>query len=65
MQPLLCCLALAISCGARISELARFTTDLIDEDNVVFDGLFLETTKEIVRMNARILSFRELWIPEL
>ena len=36
-----CLLALAISCGARVSELARFTTDLIDEDNTVFDGLFL------------------------
>lgn len=42
-----CLLALAISCGARISELARFTTDLIDEENTVFDDLFLETTKEI------------------
>lgn len=42
-----CLLSLAISCGARVSELARFTTDLIDEDNVVFDGLFLETTKKI------------------
>ena len=42
-----CLLSLAISCGARISELARFTIDLIDEDNVVFDGLFLETTEEI------------------
>lgn len=42
-----CLLALAISCGARVSELARFTTDLIDEDNTVFEGLFLETTKEI------------------
>jgi len=42
-----CLLALAISCGARVSELARFTTDLIDENNTVFDGLFLETTEEI------------------
>lgn len=42
-----CLLALAIACGARVSELARFTTDLIDENNVVFDGLFLETTKKI------------------
>lgn len=42
-----CLLALAISCGARVSELASFTTDLIDEDNTVFDGLFLETTREI------------------
>lgn len=42
-----CLLALAISCGARVSELASFTTDLIDENNVVFDGLFLETTRKI------------------
>lgn len=42
-----CLLALAISCGARISELARFTTELIDEDNTVFDGLFLKTTEKI------------------
>ena len=42
-----CLLALATSCGARVSELARFTTNLIDEENVVFDGLFLETTDEI------------------
>ena len=42
-----CLLALAISCGARVSELARFTTDLIDKENVVFEGLFLETTEEI------------------
>lgn len=42
-----CLLSLAISCGARVSELARFTTDLISEDNSVFEGLFLETTKEI------------------
>ena len=42
-----CLLALAISCGARVSELSRFTTDLIDEEKTVFDGLFLETTKAI------------------
>lgn len=42
-----CLLALAISCGARISELAQFTMSLIDEENTVFDGLFLETTAKI------------------
>jgi len=42
-----CLLALAISCGARVSELNLFTTDLIDEENTAFDGLFLETTKKI------------------
>ena len=43
-----CLLALAISCGARVSELARFTNSLIDEENTVFEGLFLETTEKIV-----------------
>lgn len=43
-----CLLALAISCGARVSELARFTTDIIDENNTVFDGLFLKTTEKII-----------------
>ena len=56
----LCLLSLAISCGARISELARFTTDLIDENNTVFDGLFLETTKKIVTkgrgVNGKMLT---------
>lgn len=42
-----CLLALAISCGARVSELAQFTISLIDEENTVFDGLFLETTDKI------------------
>ena len=42
-----CLLALAISCGARVSELAQFTTSLINEDRTVFEGLFLETTEKI------------------
>lgn len=42
-----CLLALAISCGARISELSQFTLALIDENNTIFDGLFLETTDKI------------------
>lgn len=65
-----CLLALAISCGARISELARFTTDLIDEDNIVFDGLFLETTKEIVTkgrgVNGKLLHkyiLKDMFLP--
>jgi site-specific recombinase XerD len=56
----LCLLSLAISCGARVSELARFTTDLIDENNTVFDGLFLETTKKIATkgrgVNGKMLT---------
>lgn len=65
-----CLLALAISCGARISELARFTTDLIDENNIVFDGLFLETTKEIVTkgrgVNGKLLHkyiLKDMFLP--
>ena len=42
-----CWLALAIASGCRFSELLRFTTDLIDEKNIAFDGIFLETTKSI------------------
>lgn len=47
-----CLLALAISSGARISELFRFDIDLIDENNTAFDDLFLETKKEIKTKGA-------------
>ena len=53
-----CLLALAISCGARVSELAQFTISLIDEDNTVFDGLFLETTDKIRTKGAGTLGKR-------
>lgn len=42
-----CLLALLMSSGSRASELARFTTTIIDENNTAFDDLFLETTEEI------------------
>lgn len=42
-----CWVALAISSGARSSELLRFTVDIIDENNTAFGGIFLETTKTI------------------
>jgi site-specific recombinase XerD len=42
-----CLLAIAISSGARISEWLRFTVSIIDENNEAFDGLFIETLKEI------------------
>lgn len=65
-----CLLALAISCGARISELSSFTTDLIDEDNVVFDGFFLETTKKIKTkgrgVNGKMLTkyiLKDMFLP--
>lgn len=40
-------LALAVSSGARFSELLRFTTDIIDPESTAFDGIFLITTKQI------------------
>lgn len=42
-----CWLALAVTSGARFSELLLFEADLIDENKTAFDGLFLETTREI------------------
>ena len=42
-----CLLATMVASGARISELCRFTTSMIDENNTAFEGLFLETTKEM------------------
>jgi site-specific recombinase XerD len=42
-----CWFALGFASGSRFSEILRFTTDLIDENNTAFDGLFLETTKSI------------------
>lgn len=42
-----CLLALIMSSGSRASELLRFTTDMIDENHIAFEGLFLETTEDI------------------
>lgn len=43
----LCLLSLAIGSGARINELLRFKTSDIDENNTVFDGLFIKTLSQI------------------
>jgi len=40
-------IALAIGSGARISELLRFNVDIIDPDNTAYDGLFIESSKQI------------------
>lgn len=42
-----CLLALLLATGARFSEIPRFKTSIIDEDNTAFEGLFLETTEEM------------------
>lgn len=54
-----CLLALMMSSGSRASELSRFTTDIIDENNTAFDGLFLETTDEI-RVKGRGVNGKSL-----
>jgi len=42
-----CWVALAITSGARFSELLYFETDLIDENRTAFGDIFLETTRQI------------------
>lgn len=42
-----CLLGLIMGTGARISELIRFKTSMIDENNTAFDDLFLETTETL------------------
>ena len=42
-----CLISLAISSGARISELLRFTTDIIDLKNLVYSDIFIETSEKI------------------
>ncbi|WP_243126841.1 site-specific integrase [Clostridium sp. HBUAS56010] len=42
-----CLLGLLMASGTRISEVERFTTDIIDLEHTAFEGLFIETTEEI------------------
>ena len=42
-----CWIALAITSGARFTELLNFEVDLIDENRTAFGDLFLETTRQI------------------
>ena len=42
-----CLLALAIGCGARVSELLRIDISIIDENNLAFDDIFIETSEQI------------------
>ena len=42
-----CWLALAVTCGARFSELLSFELDMIDENRTAFGDLFLETTRQL------------------
>lgn len=54
-----CLLALIMSSGSRISELVRFTTDMIDYEHTAFEGLFLETTREI-KVKGRGVNGKEI-----
>lgn len=42
-----CALALMVYSGSRVSEIFRFTLEIIDIGNTAYEGLFLETTEEI------------------
>jgi integrase len=42
-----CWVALAITSGARFTELLSFETDMIDENRMAFGDLFLETTRQL------------------
>jgi integrase len=42
-----CWVALAVTSGARFTELLAFETDLIDENRTAFGDIFLETTRQI------------------
>jgi integrase len=42
-----CWVALAITSGARFTELLSFETDMIDENRTAFGDLFLETTRQL------------------
>lgn len=73
-----CWLALAISSGARFSELLRFSIDIIDENNLAFNDIFLETLRKIKTKgrtkNGKMLikyiikdifiPYYQLWLPE-
>jgi integrase len=42
-----CWISLATASGSRFSELLRFTVDNIDETNLAFDNIFIETLRPI------------------
>jgi len=42
-----CLLSLMIGSGARVSELIRFTTDILEKANLAFGGIFIETTEKL------------------
>jgi integrase len=75
---LMCWFALAIASGSRFSELLRFKTDIINENNTAFEGLFLETLRPVKSKGrtktGKLLTkyiikdvfwpYYQLWLPE-
>jgi len=73
-----CWLSLAITSGARFSELLNFEIDLIDENRVAFGDIFLETTRQIKTkgrgkggkllykyiLREQFLPYYKIWIEE-
>jgi len=73
-----CWLSLAITSGARFSELLSFEIDLIDEDRMAFGDIFLETTRQIKTkgrgkggkllykyiLREQFLPYYKIWIEE-
>lgn len=71
-------LALAVASGARFSELFRFDLDVIDLNKTAYDGIFLETSKQIKTKGRTktgkmlykyiikdiFLPYYEKWIPK-
>lgn len=73
-----CMLALATFSGARISELFRFDTDIIDVNNTAYENLFIETSDMIKTkgrgkdgtpkykyiLKDRFVPYYEIWMDE-
>jgi len=73
-----CRLALAITSGARFTELLNFEVDLIDENRTAFGDLFLETTRQLKTkgrghsgkllykyiLRDKFLPYYKVWIEE-
>lgn len=73
-----CWLALAVTSGARFSELLNFEIDLIDKNRTAFGDIFLETTRQIKTkgrgksgkllhkyiLRDKFLPFFEEWVKE-
>jgi site-specific recombinase XerD len=73
-----CLISLAVASGARISELLRIHTDIIDPKNLAYSDIFIETSK-MIKTKGRtktgdmkfkyiikdlFMPYYDLWMPE-